>query len=102
MYLVYNGYILQKKMGRNHSELTKLACLNICDGFSHIMSHCYPTTFAGIVHPQYKVGCRIGACKNPLTSHKVFEAKSLEKKWMVDELTKTIMHMTVKSINNDL
>ena len=42
-------------MGRSHSELTKLACLNICDGFSHIMSHCYPTALAGIVHPHFLV-----------------------------------------------
>ena len=42
-----------KKMGRNHSELTKLACLKICDRFSHIMSHFCPTALAGIVHPHF-------------------------------------------------
>ena len=41
-----------KKMGRNPSELTKLACLKICDGIGHIMSHFCPTALAGIVHPQ--------------------------------------------------
>ena len=50
----------------------------------------------------YKARRRIGACKNSLASSKVFEAKTLEKKWMVGKLTKTVMCVTVKSINSDL